>query len=253
MINKEFKDVLLPVTIRLLTGILIIAVVLVFIYFSGQRRTGSETYILIPFLMSMGAIIIWIANSLGITAFTKEYRDDAFEYLLSSPFSKLEIFYKKIIPRLIILFSLTVPYIVINHIFIESEILKDTPMLKPLPFFIFSTLIFLNAFFLSLFSWKNIKMVVWVIYAFPMIWMGYILLYLQKILNISDKTLSNTLLFNISLFIIVVILGFAFYMTFEKFDIKSESIHKKRFLIYSGIPLVLIVVLGIISAYLYNS
>jgi hypothetical protein len=256
MIKKEFKEILLPVVIRLLIGGTIITLTLVFLYYYGHKNDGSVTYLLEPALMLMGIVIIWIANSIGVTAFTSEYKDNAFEYLLSSPYSKLELFYNKIIPRLLMLFSLSIPYAIFDYILFEPELLEYIPMLEVFYFLFFSTLIFLNSFFLSLFSWKNLRMVTWVIYVFPAICTGNILLYLHKYLsisNISDNKLSDWFLVNISLGIIAFILGLAFYLVFRKFDLKSESIHKKKFGIYAGVPLVLIVVVGIIASILYNS
>ncbi len=246
MIKKEFKEILLPVIIRLLIGLSIVVLVLAFYHYYDQKNDASLIYRLKSALILMGIVIIWIANSIGITAFASEYKDNAFEYLLSSPYSKLGIFYNKIIPRLLILFSLSIPYVILNYILFEPELLEHMPMLKVVYFLCFSTLVFLNSFFLSLFSWKNLRMVVWVIYAVPMILMGNIVLYLHKYLNISDKKLSDQFLSNISLGIIALILGLVFYVVFRKFDLKSESIHKKKFAIYAGIPLALIVVLGII-------
>jgi len=249
MIKKEFKEILLPVVIKLLIGGSMVALVLVFHHYYGQKSDGSETYILKSALILMGIVIVWIANSIGVTAFAREYKDNAFEYILSSPYSKLELFYNKIIPRLLILLSLSIPYVIINYMLFEPELLEYIPTLKVFYFLCFSTLVFLNSFFLSLFSWKNLRMVVWVIYVFPVIWMGDILLYLHKYLNISDKKLSDQFLLNISLGVIALILGIVFYAVFRKFDLKSESIHKKKFAIYAGIPLVLIVVLGIIASF----
>lgn len=244
MIKKEFKDIVPGVALKLLIAAIINTVFIIIIGLNNDNSTSLQLFGK-AFAILMPVVFVWIAYGLGLSAFFSEYKDDSFEYIFSSPITKRELFFYKLIPRIAILFIIALSVLIFNFMFLEPLDVLYVVFAKPHIFLSTGILVFFCSFFLSIFSWKNLKTIVWVIYFFPMLCLGLIIIQLNKHFNILKEKLSPIFAFNISLFIIAVILGLAFFIVFKKLDLKSEKIHKNKFGIYAGIPLILIVVIAV--------
>ena len=109
MIYKEFRDILKPtlVGLSLLLVIPILAIfkvpikgIFYFITISVYKIFNSppENVYVLSFILLLGITIFWIGNiSLGSHIFHTEYKDNAFEYLLASPYTKSQILFYKVL------------------------------------------------------------------------------------------------------------------------------------------------------------
>lgn len=258
MLKKEFRDIIKPVLAILSVSLIVPLLALLKVSLHGTfyflvtrvykvlKSVNGDVYIL-SFVFLLGFLIFWTANMLGFAAFKYEHKDRAFEYLLSFPLSRYRILRHKFISRFIVLLSLTAIY----EILAATFLIKLRPLqgslffLFDLPFFpLWVLFFFLAGFFIGLFEQKN-----WIAVISITTFMSTILV------SLAIKTLlhpGDTAAFNISnlngtgfacgTFIIMAVLGAAFFSVYRKFDIKSPHIHARRFTLLALPPLIFLIV-----------
>lgn len=121
MIKKEFRDII-PFTLMVLTGLFIVPLLALFkvsingivnflvISLFHILKSGTENIYMTSFTFLLGFVIFLTANNYGFYAFRCEHKNQALEYLLSFPFSKYQVLLYKLIPRIAMLFLLTLLY-----------------------------------------------------------------------------------------------------------------------------------------------
>ena len=125
MLKKELRDILKPAMTVMLVFILFFLAYKIFPGLLGNeiqelsKKLGISKSV---DLYLLALILTIVAGSLGAGTFKSEYRDDAFEYLFSSPVPVSKIILFKIIPRLMILFGFLIIYILIFMSHSHSEI-----------------------------------------------------------------------------------------------------------------------------------
>ncbi|MCK5222286.1 MAG: hypothetical protein KAR14_11950, partial [Candidatus Aminicenantes bacterium] len=82
MIKKEFKDIIKPTALRIVTGVLIIFLFYTALRLFGRREAPVFTDLIYFLTFLLWIPILWIAYNLGINMFKKEQTDNAMEYLL---------------------------------------------------------------------------------------------------------------------------------------------------------------------------
>lgn len=257
MIRKEFRDILQSTLVRLsfLAIIPLLALLNVspwkiyhFLLVSMFRILNgyAEHIYLNSFTFLLAVMILWTANHYGTHSFRGEHRDQAFEYLLSFPFSKLRILIYKVIPRVSLLLLLTILYEVLAFHYVLPMRQVQGPLfffIDPV-FFPFWVLFFLMAgFFLGLFEQKN-----WIAVVTFLTFFSTILISLglcKAILRAVDPGIVNKshftgLSFLIGVILVLLVLGTAFFTVYRKFDIKSPGLHARRFAFRVLPPLVLL-------------
>ena len=78
MLKKEWRDIFLPVLLRLMVGPVLAVIQMVS---EGKINEISVLLLFIGYAIS----VFWVALHLGLNAFHCEFRDHAFEYLLTFP------------------------------------------------------------------------------------------------------------------------------------------------------------------------
>jgi hypothetical protein len=245
MIKKEFRDII-PFTLLVLTGLFIVPLLALFkvsitgivnflvIFLFPILKSGPANIYMTSFTFLLGFIIFLTANNYGFQAFRYEHKDQALEYLLSFPFSKYRVLLYKLIPRIAILFLLTLLYEVLAFYYlIPMRPLQGVFffLMDPI-FFPFWVLFILAAgFFVGLFEHKN-----WIAVVSLLVFLGFIVISLgikTIIRSINPGMAQNICLSGVSFvlgtLVIMVVLGTGFLLVYRKFDMKSNSIFAKRF------------------------
>lgn len=245
MIKKEFKDIIKPAGLRVLSGVVIIMLFFTALFIFGEKNVLYLVNIVNMFKFLFWVIILWISYNLGINMFKQEQADHAMEYLFSSPLTKTELVIKKLIPRLLVLLFLFLIYFFIYH----SHILLNIQSKQYFGFFQILFLIlgmFFGSAFLSIYDWGNFKALVWLIITIP----GYNLNLIfdhyadKNIVEGHNITLSFSF-FSYSLFTILAILGIGFFFVFRNSDIRPQKILKNKYAFISIIPLSAIVLISL--------
>ncbi|MFC2156073.1 hypothetical protein ACFLRB_06260 [Acidobacteriota bacterium] len=239
MLKKEFREIIIPAISRIGTMALFLLVISIV--------NGSPLKISL-YIICCAYVILWISNCYGIGAFRHEYRDNAFEYLLSFPLSKCRIAVNKLLPRVAVLVLLTAIYEVLAVIHLlpilrsQSFQVDSFALFDPLFFPIGVVYFFGAGFSVGLFEWKSLRILI-----------GFLTLLFTIFISIGIKTLFDSLsvsfsifyyLYGISFIIAVVIvtgiMGAAFVSVYKKFDLKPSQFHRKKFILRS-LPLLLLI------------
>jgi|GEM_PF-1415611 len=246
MLKKEFRDIIKPTLVRL--GFLLIVPLLALfkVSLSGifhfllisvlhMIKAPAENIYISSFIFLLGLIIFWTANHFGVYAFREEYRDWAFEYLLSFPFSKSRIFFYKFIPRVSILVVLVVVYEVLAFFYVIP--MRDIQgalffLIDPVFFPFWVVFFFMGGFFVGLFEQKN-----WIAVVTLTVFSSSILISLgmctRIIRSIEPKIIFGSyftgLSFTFGTLIILFVLAIAFFIVYRKFDLKSFALYARKF------------------------
>ena len=121
MINKEFKEV--GKQMLLLAAIILIPLVLFPLVMSGTSMKASFGDIFFPMVQ---AVLLFFSLFLGISLFSNERRSQGMEYILSLPFSRMQLLIYKLVPRVVMLGLLYLFYLLMlqlggaDHMFITT-------------------------------------------------------------------------------------------------------------------------------------
>lgn len=207
---------------------------------------------LISFILLMGIIIFLVGGITGFAAFQTEYRDKAFEYLLSFPMKKRQILLNKLKPRLMVLFGLCMVYEILAILYILPLIRiqgKLFFLFHPIFFPVCLGFLFLISFMVSLFEQKNWVAVVNIVILWAMITGS---LGMKRIIRAivpgvrMERYLLNGISFSLSLLVILIIVAIVFYLVYRRFDMKSATIHGHRFVVRVLPPLSIYTLAGLI-------
>jgi hypothetical protein len=233
MIYKEFKDIYKQVLIVL--SFLMIIPIIHYRKFSSSielSRTGMVSRIvynneIISYFFIFAFIVFILADVLGKSMFNSEFKDNGFEYMLSMPLSKLEILRNKVIPRVIILFSLIIVYAVIFNMYIKDPSqLNSGVHILVLPKYM-SVLIlfsFIVSVSLSIFKSKNWIALIYLLTAYIIFSLPFSIKVILRAYNVNFKSEVEIFgySFIIGFIIIIMILGSGFTITFNKFDLREK-------------------------------
>jgi ABC-type transport system involved in multi-copper enzyme maturation permease subunit len=262
MLKKEFRDMIKPV-LAILSILLIVpllallkvslngAFYLVTIRIYRILRAVNGNIYLLSFLFLFGVLIFCIANMLGFSTFKYEHKDRAFEYLLAFPVSRYRILQYKIFTRLSVILVLVVIYEVLASLFLlELRSVQGSLffLFDPLFFPIWVLFFFLASFFISLFEQKNWIAVISLIAFISTV---VISLAIRSLLSSGYMgTLHGSYLNGIAAalgaFIIMGVLGAAFFPIYKRFDVKSPHIHARRFTLLVLPTLLLLTIAGFV-------
>ncbi len=262
MLKKEFRDIIKPTLVRLsflliipLLALFKVSLFKIFHFLSISVlhiiKAPAENIYLSSFIFLLGLMIFWTANHFGSNAFREEYRDRAFEYLFSFPFSKSRLFFYKFIPRVSILVVLVALYEVLAFFYVIP--MRDIKgalffLIDPVFFPFWVIFFFMGGFFVGLFEQKNWIAVVTltVFYSSIPISLGVCKRIIRSIEpNIIFRNYFTGLSFIFGTLIILLVLGVAFFIVYRKFDMKSFALYSRRFAFIVLPPLVSLTVLGI--------
>jgi hypothetical protein len=251
MLKKEFREIIIPAISRLGTMALFLLATRIVI--------GSPLKISL-YIMCYAYVILWIANCYGIGAFRHEYRDNAFEYLLSFPLSKCRIALNKLLPRVAVLVLLTAIYEVLAVIHLlpllrsQSLQVDGFALFDPVFFPVWVVYFFGAGFSVGLFEWKSLRILI-----------GFVPLLFTILISVGIKTLFDSLSvsffifyflhglsFVIGVVIAVGIMGGAFVSVYKKFDLKSSAFHRKKFILRSMPLLLLLTAISIVFTILQD-
>lgn len=155
MLKKEWRDILLPVLLRLMVGPVLAVTHAIF------AVKINETSALL-FFIGYAVSVFWVALHLGLNAFHSEFRDRAFEYLLTFPFRRSRLLGVKFAARLLILGFLLSLYCLLQSLLkisplVRSSSLHSSPFFNAFNFSFLVISLFIVGFFLSLIDWKSAR------------------------------------------------------------------------------------------------
>lgn len=250
MIEKEFRDILPSVLLRLL--VLFIAPELAALFQSTEQ-------IPLFFSFTLPVVALWVAHNLGINAFKMEIRDRAFEYLFSLPISRPGILVAKIIPRLAVLLLLiaghTTLFIAILQPMYEKhpETVNNTLLLllHPVLFPIWCLFLFLMSFMFGLFDWKNAKVLVG--YGYMLITAILALALHTQLgsapLDTTDATIGDWLSAAaggvLAALLVIIPTTAAFTAAYRRYSGPENSTVFRRFLLHLSLPLLVLLIAAV--------
>ncbi len=246
MLKKEIREVLKQ----------ILFFSLVIIVLPGFLRITSivadQTY----FDIFFGGLQVWLlfwAMFMGISLFSADHGQKGMEYLLSLPYSRLQIFVFKILPRLV---AVVVFFLVFLILYWNGG--EDKSAFSLLAFSIVYFSFFLialslsasseNFIFLSLLSFFSLFIYLWLIFlAYRVAWLFKDIPYYELDIRpffagALDPDISGHIL--AAAFFLLLPLVISFYLTFTKLDGRPPKVFNKRHIKY----LIPLFILGFITS-----
>ena len=155
MLKKEWRDIFMPMLLRLMVGPVLALMQAVF---AGEVNVTTSLLFFIGYVVS----VFWVALNMGLNAFHSEFNDHAFEYLLTFPFRRLRLLAVKFAARLLILVFLLSFYCFLHSILkinplLRSSNLLNSPLFNSFAFSFWALLYFVIGFFLSLVDWGSAR------------------------------------------------------------------------------------------------
>ena len=211
MLKKEWRDILLPVLLRLSLGPLLAAMQAVF-----AGKIDEETFL--SFFIGFVISVFWVATHMGLNTFHSEFRDHAFEYLFTFPFKRSRLLINKFAARLLVLGSLFILYYSLHcllkmlfRLSPSSMIFSDYLHVFNFSFLVFS--FFVIGFFLSLVDWGSARPAIPLLILASQVLLTFLikkpLLRLLGTTDLNDK-ISNVLL--------IIITGIYFIFCFRRLE-----------------------------------
>lgn len=242
MFRKEFEEMVKPTLLRLTPLLLFLLLYIAkWLNIGDIGRFMPEKAIYFIFLLTFLILLLWIACSLGINAFTSEHRDHAFEYLLSMPFSRWRLLYYKLMPRI----SMSLLFLAVFLIFVASrfeqffEIERSFSdyFLTVMELILLMLFLLVSGFWVSLFEsrQKAIGLNSVVILSTVLIGFGYFSLF-KSIAGRSPIMLSV-----IAACLSVIVIGStAFLMVYRRFDLRGLGVYGRRLTLRFMLPLLIL-------------
>ncbi|MCK4646514.1 MAG: hypothetical protein KAU46_09695 [Candidatus Aminicenantes bacterium] len=246
MLKKEISEVLK----QILFFILVITVLPGFLRITSI--VADQTY----FDIFFGGLQVWLlfwAMFMGISLFSSDRGQKGMEYLLSLPYSRLQIFVFKILPRLV---SVVIFFLVFLILYWSGG--EDKAAFSLLAFSIVYFSFFLialslsasseNFIFLSVFSLFSLIMYLWLIFlAYRVAWLFKDIPYYELDIRpffagTLDRNISGHIL--AAAFFLLLPLVISFYLTFTKLDGRPPKVFNKRHIKY----LIPLFILGFITS-----
>ncbi len=255
MLIKESKEVLKQTIILIISVFfLIYPIYLIASIFTKHIFVFSEY-----FLMFYQLFIFFFSFFLGISLFSKEIRNNGFEYLLTLPFSRTKLLLYKIVPRIIALALLYLIYLVL---LIISK--SDPFLISPVSFislyfslfFISTSLSVLRGNFVGNSIFTGLMFIFFLVATNFVAWLVIIKYFgesesfkLRAFVGFDTFPFSPFSIISFAFLISIPFIVSLFY-GFKKFDIRSSKRYLKRF---STLLIPLILIGMIISYFILNS
>ena len=254
MLRKEFREIIKPVLITVFVLVLIPFLYKILPGFMGRsiENLSESMGILQTFDLYLIALIITRESGVfGSSIFRSEYRDNAFEYLFSSPIQVSRVLTIKAVTRLSALMIFLTVYIFIfySHTDIEvNSILTDSIFLNPKFFISWIMFLFFISLFPSIFKKKN-----WIAITSLVTLLSIFILpiALKKILLSSKFRFTNNndtdvLVFMIGMAVVFIISCVAFYFSYKRIDLKESFFEGNRYVLIALIPQIVLIVISIL-------
>lgn len=250
MLNKEIKNIIRQAAYFLFIVLLVSTLIRLIV-----SLKGTEIPFLELFFSTLHVGMLMFSIILGISLFSSERKDNGLEYLLTMPYSRIQLLTLKIIPRILVLAMLFGLYILLLSIFnIQPTTSAYTPLL---PHNIFSFLYF-SSFIIGLpFAINRVGIIVNTFASGLglLVFTGFIYLigslayyYKYKGFDIFDpfnyqynNSMGHIYFFTISFLLLLII---SLYYSFKKFNLGTTKPFFKRF---SMVFLPAIVIIFIVS------
>ena len=231
MFKKELREIWKPALLRF-------SVVLAFPVFlevtTARTATESGSRNLSLILMAFPAVMIWIANFLGVTAFKAEFEDRALEYWLTFPGGISRRLARKMASRITLVLLLSFSYVALC-IFAGSQIPGP---LNPALICPCSFLFFINGSLCGFLGNRNLRMVANVVTFFSVVVLSLGLSRFILPLFPEGNQLSAAVGSISALLIVIGIMGGTFLISARQFDLRSPELFQKRVRAFS-LPLIL--------------
>jgi len=156
MLKKEWRDIFLPVLLRLSLGPLLAVIQAIF-----AGKVDETTFLL--FFIGFVISVFWAALHMGLSTFHSEFRDHAFEYLFTFPFKRSRLLLNKFAARLLILGSLFILYyLLLQGVWkllppMPRNLSHNSPIFNAFDFSMMALSFFVIGFFLSLVDWGSAR------------------------------------------------------------------------------------------------
>jgi len=211
MLKKEWRDIFLPVLLRLSVGPVLVVVSTVF---AGK----VEAFSALLFLIGYGVSILWVALHMGLNTFRSEFHDHAFEYLLTFPFRRSRLLAAKFASRFSILAFLIILYILFLGIFRSFSLLPaskfaNSPLLNSLDFSFLALSFFIIGFFLSLVDWGSARPAIPLLILVSQFLLAFFIQKLLRCLGGSTEPINK-----MNNILLMVITGVFFIFSFRKLE-----------------------------------
>lgn len=234
MLKKEFREVLKQ-TLFLIISLffLLYPIHLISSIFSDHSFVFSDY-----FLMFYQLFILFFSFFLGISLFSKEIRNNGFEYLLTLPFSRTKLLLLKIIPRLVVLILLYLVYLILLSLSATDPFLVTPVLFNSLYFslfFVSTAFSVLRGNFVANSLFTLFSFFLYIVAANLIAWLVTVN-YFRKAMDfeLSVFTVEGPYPFNSD---VVPVLGFllaipfliSLFYGFKKYDIRFPKRYMKRF------------------------
>jgi len=194
MLKKEWRDIFLPVLLRLLIGPVLAGIHAVF---AGTINATSVLLLFIGYAVS----VLWVALHMGLNAFHSEFRDHAFEYLFTFPFRRSRLLVSKFAARLLILGFLFILYYLLQGLLKLLSLLPPSsmhisPLFNVFDFSFMALSFFVIGFFLSLVDWKSARPAIPILILVNYFLLGFLIWKLFRYLGhfVNQDEMSSILL-----------------------------------------------------------
>lgn len=211
MLKKEWRDIFVPVLLRLMAGSVLAVIHAVF---AGTINSRSVLLLFIGYAIS----VIWVAMHLGLNAFHSEFHDHAFEYLLTFPLRRSRLLAVKFGARFSVLGFLILLYILLQYLLkllvvLPPSKMLNSPLFNTSDFSFMALSFFAIGFFLSLVDWGSARP------AIPLlILMSQVLLTVILKKPLQEFPGTTNLIDEISNVLLIVSTGVFFILSFCKLE-----------------------------------
>lgn len=263
MLKKEGKEVLKQGLFFMLIVVVLSVMIKYIVTWFGESLTFSDTFFPV---FQVGLLVFSVI--MGISLFASDQHDRGMEYLLTLPYSRIQLVMFKVLPRVLAFIASFSLYVFLLHLTVSHGYGGEGESVIPTaPFFLVSISLFIIGFSLSVF-WENIVVTTLVT---VMVFGGLMVLvhalypialisrlgsagkyYIFPVATVfsNDQSSLTPYLYAV---IIVILLGFivAFFYAFQRFSLKSNRAFTRRFL--KILLPVVVVVLAIAMVLAYSS
>ncbi len=243
MLKKEFKDVLKQTLILIISVFaLIYPIYLIASIFTKHIFVFSEY-----FQMFYQLFIFFFSFFLGISMFSKEGRNNGFEYLLTLPYSRTKLLIQKITPRFIMLVILYLGYLLMLALRSTDPFLFAPVSFISLYFSLFFISTSLSVLRGNFVGNSIITFLLFLLFLFSTNFVAWLVTikYFGRAESFKLRTFVGFETFpfsSFSIFLLALLISIPFMVSlfygFKKYDIRSSGRYLKRFF-FLLVPLVL--------------
>jgi|GEM_PF-791182 len=240
MFKKELQDTLKASAV----AVLVFAAVIVFSYTGIQLGSKFSVPLNELICFSLETVLLLIALYLGSGVFSEEKVNDSFEYLFSLKFTRMQVFFNKMLPRFLAMLAFFVLYLLFRAVLADHP-LPLRPVFIPLYFSIF-----LFSAAMSLMHRDNVLTLVYNFLGFGFllgITISVVSIFLQSFNHAPGDQWVSTIRIPIAIVTVVSAVFFVmFSIGFRKIDLSNMSFLLKKHIARIGMVLGVIVLLLVV-------